>query len=83
MVEDEVLMLLTTLFREVLGDDEITLTRETSAPDIESWDSFNHLVLMVAVEKRFGIKLRTDEVEQLQNVGDLIRVIESRGPIRL
>jgi len=81
MTEAEILNSLTTLFRDVLGDDTIELTSETSSPDVEGWDSFNHLVLMVAVEKRFGLKLRTEEIEGLQDIGDLIKIIQARATL--
>ena len=47
--------------------------------DVEGWDSFTHLNLIVATETRFGIKMRTDEIEGLTKVGDLVAIIVARA----
>ncbi len=54
MATSRVLEELTDLFREMFSDDEIVLTPGTTAADIEGWDSFNHISVIVAVETRFG-----------------------------
>jgi acyl carrier protein len=79
MTEADAYAGLTELFRELFADDTIVLTAATMADDIEGWDSFTHLNVIVATETRFGIKLRTNEIEGMQNVGDLVAVIVARA----
>ena len=79
MTEAEAYVGLTELFRELLADDAIVLTAETTADDVEGWDSFTHLNLIVATETRFGIKMRTDEIEGFTKVGDLVAIIVARA----
>ena len=55
----EIYSKLTDLFRELFADDSIVLTPQTTADDIEGWDSFNHISVIVAVETRFGVKMST------------------------
>lgn len=74
----EIYAQLTDLFRELFSDDDIVLTPETSAKDIEGWDSFNHLSVIVAVETRFNIKMKTSEIDKLANVGDLVNAVKSK-----
>lgn len=69
---------LTAIFHDLFDDDSIALTPETTAADIEDWDSFNHINLIVAVEARFGVKFRTAELEGLHNVGHLVKLIEEK-----
>ena len=71
---------LNDLFRELFSDDSINLKPETTANDIEGWDSFNHLSVIVAVETRFGVKMKTSEIEKLANVGALVSAIETKLP---
>ena len=82
MPEQQIYETLTGIFHEVFGDDAIVLRSETSAKDIEGWDSFTHLNLIVVVESRFGIKIRTNEIESLENVGHLVALILARGRSR-
>lgn len=82
MTEKDILEALTLVFRDVFDEDSITLRPETTADDIEGWDSQAHVTLVVATEMRFGIKFRTGELEGLHNVGDFVRLIQARvgGP---
>jgi len=74
----EIYAQLTELFQELFSNDDIVLKPETSAKDIEGWDSFNHLSVIVAVETRFGVKMKTGELDKLANVGDLVSAIQSK-----
>jgi len=69
---------LTAIFRETLDDDSITLTESTTAKDVPGWDSITHVLLVVAVEKKFRIKLIAAEIQRLQNVGELAALIRSK-----
>ena len=74
----EIYAKLTDIFRELFADDDIALTPATTAADIDGWDSFNHLSVIVAVETRFGVKMTTSEIETLTNVGALVAAIERK-----
>ena len=78
MERTEIYHRLTELFRELFADDSIELTPETTANDIDGWDSFNHISVIVAVETRFGVKMTTGEIENLANVGALVAAIKAK-----
>jgi acyl carrier protein len=78
MNETAILDRLTEVLRETLDEPEIELKRETTAEDLEDWDSVSNIQLMVAVEQAFGLKLRTGEIAGLRNVGELADVITVR-----
>ena len=78
MTEHQIYAALTGVFRDVFDDDEITIGPETTASDIDGWDSQAHVTLVVATEMKFGIRFRTAEFEKLRNVGDFVRLIESK-----
>jgi acyl carrier protein len=69
---------LSSVFQEVFNDDEITLSSQTSAADIEGWDSLTHVTLILRVEKAFGIRFSSTQVASLKNVGDLVALIDSK-----
>lgn len=70
---------LTAVFQDVFDDSDLTITRNTSAADIENWDSLTHVTLIIRVEQEFGIRFSSSEVAGLQNVGELIDLIEKKG----
>ena len=80
MTEQEILQQLSEVFRDVFDDEGITLRPETTADDIDGWDSQAHVTLVVATEMRFGIRFRTAELESLHNVGDFVHLIHNRMP---
>jgi acyl carrier protein len=69
---------LRTVFRLVLGDPTLELGDETSAEDIEGWDSLAHINLMFSVENEFGIQFLGNEFARFENVGELRRSIETK-----
>ena len=66
------------IFCDELDNDDIVLTDETTADDVEEWDSLSHVQLIVAIEKDFGIKFTSNEILSKNNVGQLIDSIERR-----
>jgi acyl carrier protein len=78
MTEQKIYAALTGVFRDVFDDDTITIGPETTASDIDGWDSQAHVTLVVATEMKFGIRFRTAEFEKLRNVGDFVRLIEGK-----
>jgi acyl carrier protein len=74
----EILKGLTEICRENFGDDSLVLSPEMTADDVEGWDSFNHINVLVAAEMRFGIKFQTAEVEGLRDVGQLVKLIAKK-----
>ena len=69
---------LTKVFREVFDHDSIELTPETTANDIDDWDSIEHINLIAAVEDAFGMRFQMREVSGMKNVGEMVQIIESR-----
>jgi len=67
------------LFRDVFGDDTIELTEETTAREIPQWDSLGHVNLMFAIEERFGVRFRGNELAEFANVGELKRFLDERA----
>ncbi|MDB5363797.1 MAG: acyl carrier protein [Rhodospirillales bacterium] len=82
MTDAEILQGVTDIFRDVFGDDDLVLTPDMTADDIDDWDSFNHINIMVATEVRFGIKFQTAEVEPLRNVGELLSLIRQKLSVK-
>jgi acyl carrier protein len=78
LTTEEIYSQLTEIFRDIFDDESVVLTPETTAADIDDWDSFNHINLIVATEQKFGIKFKTAELEDLKNVGHLVQLIATK-----
>jgi acyl carrier protein len=69
---------LTQVFRDVFGEDDLVLTPEMTAKDVDGWDSLTHVRLLVTIERKFNIKFTLPEVRELKNVGELADVIRAK-----
>ncbi|MGH9389718.1 MAG: acyl carrier protein [Vicinamibacteria bacterium] len=78
MEEREIWDRLGESFRDVFEDDEIEIGPETTASDIEDWDSLTHIQLVVAIESAFGVRFNTGEVAGLANVGEMVELIRRK-----
>lgn len=79
MTRETVYERLTEVFREVFDDEEIILNDGTTADDIEDWDSFEHINLVVAVENEFSFKIPMGKVVTMKNVGEMVDIILEMG----
>jgi acyl carrier protein len=70
------------VFRDVFGDSQLVLTDTMTAQDVPGWDSLGHLNLIIALEKRFGMRFATAEISRMkedgQNAGSLLALIKSK-----
>ena len=75
MTREEVFEKINEVFRDVFEDDDITVNDDTTAADIEDWDSLEHINLMNAIEQEFGIKFTMGEIVAMKNVGEMANSI--------
>lgn len=66
---------LNEIFQDVFDDESLEVTAETSAADIEDWDSLVHVNLVIFIEKSFGIKFKMEEFNSMKNVGCMVELI--------
>ena len=76
---DEIYERLNEVFRDVFDDDSIEVNEDTTASDIEDWDSLNHITLIDAVESEFGVRFTMGEVSGMKNVGEMAQIIKERS----
>ena len=72
MENKEILKILNDVFQEVFDDETLILTRETTANDIEEWDSLNQIKLIVESERAFNIRLKSRDINILENIGEMV-----------
>ena len=77
-MERDILEKLNYIFQDVFNDRSIQINCNTTASDIEEWDSLTHIELIVAAEKYFDIRFKSIELEKLGNVGDLMDKIKEK-----
>ena len=66
------------IFRDVLDVPDLQLTRQSNASNVEGWDSLAHVNLVMAIEKRYKIKIALGELQDLKNVGEMADLIQKK-----
>jgi len=69
---------LNQIFREVFDNEDISITSQMTANDVDGWDSLSHVNLIVAIETKFGIRFSQKELLTFKNVGDLLNSIQGK-----
>jgi len=77
--ESEIYGGLTEIFHDVFMRDDLAVTPELTARQVEGWDSFKQIEIVMAAEEKWNIKFSTRELDSLQSVGDLARVIAAKA----
>jgi acyl carrier protein len=75
---DDIVSKAQAIFREVLNSPSLILTDNLTAPDVEGWDSLNHITLVMSLEEHFKVKFTTREVMGWQNVGEMLDCLQKK-----
>lgn len=74
----EILQQVNGIFTDIIDEENIKLSSETTANEIEGWDSLTHIQLVVAIEKHFKIRFNSKEIQGWKNIGELMDSISSK-----
>ncbi len=75
---EEIFDRVNAVFQRVFHNPSIQVNRETTAKDIQGWDSITHLDIITGMEEEFKVEISGFEVMNLQNVGDLIDLLSEK-----
>lgn len=78
METNNIITELKPIFLRVLDIEKIDLTMETTAADVDEWDSLAQILLITEIEKHFRIKFSSSEVRDWKNVGQMVNDILKR-----
>lgn len=75
MTDEEIYEQLTEIIRDVLMNFDLVLRPDLTATEVDGWNSFKMIEIIIAVESHFGLKVKSKELDGLENVGDLVKLI--------
>lgn len=75
MEKQEISKKINDVFSNVLGHNNFSLTNETSADDVDGWESITHMMIITEIEKTFNIKFKLMDLMNMNNIGDLMASI--------
>jgi acyl carrier protein len=78
MKTEEIIQKVNTIFIDVLDNESIKLNYQSTANDVEDWDSLTHIQLVVGIEKFFKIRFTSGEIQSFKNVGEMCESIQKK-----
>ena len=75
MKKNEILAKLQDIIRDTVDDEDVVITNETVASDVDGWDSLAHVMIVGEIRNEFGVKLTSTEVAKIANVGEMVDAI--------
>jgi acyl carrier protein len=79
LAPDKILLEIAEIMRDVFDLPDLEVSMNTTAEDVEEWDSLSHIRLIVAVERKFKFKFKNSEIESLKNVGELVNLVVTKA----
>ena len=77
-MSENLIQAIKTALENVTGEDDLAITAETSAADVDGWDSLANVRLFIELEGELGLRFNASEIENLKNVGDIAQLISSK-----
>ena len=78
MEREEILATVESIFAKVLKKNDLKMNDETTANDVDGWDSMSNMIVIAEIERHFGIRLKLREIIKMKNVGALCVVIKDK-----
>lgn len=66
------------IFKDIFDSDDLQIDTNTTAEDIEEWDSLAHIRIITAIEEKFNIKFSVMEISNLTDVGSIVDAIVNK-----
>ena len=67
------------LLSRILKIDSKIINDKTSPDNVDTWDSYNGLMMVSELELVFNVQFTMDEVVAVRNVGDIKRYLKAHG----
>jgi acyl carrier protein len=75
---EDILIKIQQAFHEAFDTDPRLISIETIPDDVPGWDSVGQLTLAASLESIFGVNLDVDELMEMENVREIVRVLQSK-----
>ena len=79
VTREQIMERVTAIVAEVVNIVDLRLTDQSTARDVQGWDSLTHVQIIIAVENEYGFQFSFSEAAQLENVGQFLDAIHAKA----
>ena len=65
------------IISEVLNIDKKEINNNSNSGNIKNWDSLANFNILISIEKKFSIKIKTQDYSKLNNVKEIISLVKT------
>ena len=66
------------IIQDVTQNPSVEILADTTAAQVEGWDSLSHIYIIAEIEDAFGIRMTAQEGGSAKTVGDLVAIVDSK-----
>ncbi len=70
---------LKSVFSKLFGIKESEIDKDSSPDNIDSWDSLNHMNLIIAIEQEFNINFSMEEIVEMLNFELIVLILNKKS----
>ena len=78
MEKKEIMVKLQDIIRGAVDDDEVIISENTTAENVDGWDSLTQVLILGEIQNELGVKFTSTEISNYSNVGELADAILSK-----
>ena len=78
MIRSEVAARMLCIMRAVFDKEDLLYDDTLAVGKIEAWDSLGHIRVLRAMEKEFGMRFTSGEVDAVKNAGEMLEIVMQR-----
>jgi len=79
MNDSDVIKVIQSALRDVLVNEEVVITPETTASDVSGWDSLTNVRLFIAIEEKMSLRFSPMDLDRLTTVGDIVNMVQDKN----
>ncbi len=78
MTAEEIKRIVADAIFKVLNHRNFEMHDGLTAPDVDSWDSRHHMLILNEIENAFGFKFKLKDLNKMKDMGSLVQIISER-----
>jgi acyl carrier protein len=78
MNKEEIFNTILLTCRTIFNDSDLELSFDSTADQVDQWDSVTHIQLILEIEKSFNIRFSLGELQKLKRIGNLVELVSEK-----
>ena len=78
MDKKQIIKAIKPIFKNIFDNEDLQINEKSNSNNVDGWDSLNHILLVVEIEKKLNIRFSSNEISSFDNVGEMCEAISKK-----